>query len=80
MQPALGCKAEELKRKGYLFIKKEDIWNALRKEKWMDARNLSLHDMVDDILNTPDEFFIAFVNKVFKEMPRDINLQEENIL
>ncbi len=79
VEPALLCKTDELKRKGYKFIKKEDVWNALKNNKWNSAQNLSLHDIVDDILNTPDEFFTNYFQTVFKNLKRDINL-EENIL
>ena len=51
LKPALRTKELELKRNGINYIKQEDIWNYLKKENWMGAKNLLLHQMVDDILN-----------------------------
>ncbi len=80
LKPALECRANELKRKGYKYIKPEDIWNSLKNYKWNAANDLSLHDMVDDILNTPDEYFIKYLFNILKNTKRDINFEEENIL
>ena len=51
LTPALKTKEQELKRNNINYIKKEDIWNYLKITKWKGAKNLLLHQMVDDILN-----------------------------
>jgi hypothetical protein len=51
LSPALNSKQRELKNEKLGYIKKEDIWNYLREIKWKHCKNLSLADMVDDILN-----------------------------
>lgn len=55
LEPALSVKVSEFKRKGYKGIEKKDIWNYLGNTKWASANNLSLHQMVDEILNTSNE-------------------------
>ncbi len=52
LKPALHTKKEEMRRAGYEYIKSEDIWNYLKESIWKKANNLSLHQMVSDILNT----------------------------
>ena len=51
VKPALNIKAKELKREKYDYIKEEDIWNYLIKNKWSEAEGLVLCDVVDDILH-----------------------------
>ena len=50
IKPALRCKQSEMKR-----IKLEDIWNYLKEVKWKNDTNLSLYDMVSDVLEVPNE-------------------------
>ena len=49
VQPALNSKKEEFKRLGYI-VEDTDIWNYLIKTKWKKGFNLSLSDIVEDIL------------------------------
>jgi|CZCB01.1.fsa_nt_gi hypothetical protein len=51
IKPALMTKKEEMKRKGYEYIKEEDIWNYLKEVKWRNSKDLMLHEMVNDVLN-----------------------------
>lgn len=53
--PALNTKLKELKTKNYNNIKLEDIWNYLIKSKWRTANNLTLYDIINDILNLNNE-------------------------
>lgn len=52
VKPALMTKREEMRRNGFPYIKEEDIWNYLKEIKWLEAKGLSLYQMVDDILNS----------------------------
>ena len=54
IKPALLTKKNEMHRSGYTYIKEEDIWNYLKEIKWKNSKDLSLSDMVSDILNTDD--------------------------
>ncbi len=54
LEPALITKAAEMRRSGYLYIKKEDVWNYLKEVKWAKSVDLGLHQMVTDILNSDD--------------------------
>ena len=61
---------------GFKSIKKRDIWDYLRYNKWNEISGLELCDLVDDILNT-DEVLIAEYchdrnNKEVKEFEFDL--------
>jgi hypothetical protein len=53
--PALKTKLKELKKENYKIIDIEDIWNFLIKEKWKKAKDLTLYDIINDILNLDNE-------------------------
>ena len=48
--PALNVKMKHLKRGNYTGITREDIWNYLRDNKWKYGVDLTLSDMVHDII------------------------------
>ena len=50
LKPAFSVKQRLNKRK-YPYIKNEDIWNYLSINKWKTANNLSIYEMVDDIIH-----------------------------
>lgn len=56
--PALKVKKRLLLKKG-IKIKEEDIFEYLAKEKWSKASNLTLSDIVSDIMNVKDDVFIG---------------------
>ena len=49
--PALNVKMKLLKRNKMNNITKEDIWNYLRDNKWKNSVDLTLADMVNDIIH-----------------------------
>ena len=68
LSPALNTREYELKRSGYDFIKKEDIWNYLIGYKWKGSSNLLLFEMVDDILNVDYILLKNYVEDNFKNI------------
>ena len=49
--PALNVKMKLLKRNKMDDITKEDIWNYLKDNKWNNSVDLTLADMVNDIIH-----------------------------
>jgi RecB family exonuclease len=76
IKPALTSKKEELSRIGLNHIKEEDIWNYLKETKWGKTTNLSLAEMVNDILNTDNDKIETYVKIKMKEMKRNLNLED----
>ena len=48
--PALNTKIKELKN-NYSNITQEDIWNYLIKNNWKKSKDLTLYDIINDIIN-----------------------------
>lgn len=72
LKPALRAKRRELKENGYGYLKIEDIWNYLKEEKWTYSNNLSLNDMVSDILNADNEFIDDYFKRKISTKNIDI--------
>ena len=65
IKPALRCKKHDLFKEGITIVCEEDIWDYLKNNKWKNVNNLSLAEVIDDVLNTPGYIFQSFVlNKI----------------
>lgn len=49
--PALNVKLRMFKNNRYEYLKKEDIWNYLRDTIWINSIDLTISQMVSDIIN-----------------------------
>ena len=58
--PALKSKRKLILLDGFKSIKKNDIWEYLRLNKWANQSGLELCDMVDDILNTDNSLIVEY--------------------
>ena len=58
--PALKSKKKLLTLEGFKSIKKSDIWDYLRYNKWSNQTGLELCDMVDDILNVDNALIVEY--------------------
>ena len=61
--PAFKTKVSELKRYNINYIKEVDIWNYLKNNYWKNKHDLTLGDMVNDILNTPNDELVLSMKK-----------------
>ena len=71
--PALNVKMRIIKNSEYSYIKKEDIWNYLRTNKWCKDIDLCISEMVDDIINVEEKL----IDKYLKDK---LNKEEKEIL
>ena len=79
VKPALRSKVKELKGVGYNFITETDVFNYLKDNKWCKKSNLTLSELVDDILSTPNEEILKDVSdKIIKK--DSININDDNII
>lgn len=74
LTPALRTKKNEMKRCGYAYIQEEDIWNYLKQVKWQNATDLSLYEMVGDVLNTDNEIIDTYIKQKLKNEKRELYL------
>ena len=59
--PALKSKKREMKLSKNSYIKEIDIWNYIKDNIWQNSNNLTLSDMVSDILNTDNDLIGNYV-------------------
>lgn len=71
--PALNVKMRIVRNSEYNYIKKEDIWNYLRTNKWCKDINLCISEMVNDIINVEEKI----IDKYLKDK---LNKEEKEIL
>ena len=77
VMPALRAKCMDFKRHQMPYIKEEDIWNYLKEIKWKKARDLSLYEMVDDVLNIDDIVIDSYIRGKMNLKNREIYFKEE---
>lgn len=77
LKPALITKKNEMNRSGYQYIKIEDIWNYLKEVKWKKAKDLSLYEMVSDVLNVDDLLIDDYLKQKLNLRNREIYFKEE---
>ena len=61
--PALDVKVRFIKRRYFLNIQRKDIWNYLKENKWKNSLDLTLGDMVHDIIHTDNDMIIRYVKE-----------------
>lgn len=64
--------------KDYDYIKKVDIWNYLKINKWCKDKNLSISEMVNDIIEVNIKKVDLFLKKYLKEEERKLVEGEDN--
>ncbi len=77
--PALKSKRRELVRLGFSYIQEEDIWNYFIKEKWSQAKDLQLSDIVSDIMHADGRVLERFVRDNLSRVKRNQNKNLEVI-
>ena len=53
-----------------------DIWNYLKINKWIKTKNLSISEMVNDIIDVDIDKVDIFLKKHIKEEERKIYIEE----
>ncbi|MBR3162208.1 MAG: hypothetical protein IKF19_06730 [Bacilli bacterium] len=61
--PALNVKIRLLKKSNYNHISKKDIWNYLKNNKWNSSINLTISEMVNDIIHADNKEIDIYKNK-----------------
>lgn len=59
--PALRSRKKELAISKLGFITEKDIWEVLRETKWNKESNLTLFDIVNDILTIPEHVIVEYM-------------------
>lgn len=66
IKPALQTKKSQMIRNGYRYIKTEDIWNYLKQKVWIKSHDLSLSNIVHDILDSDETLIDEYLKEQLK--------------
>lgn len=80
IKPALYSKVQEYKRLNVSYIKEEDIWNYLSINVWKKKSDLTLSDMVSDIMDLKLEDVKSYVFDILRKRDIEISKEEGNLL
>ncbi len=61
--PALNVKLRLLKNSNFNEITKKDVWNYLKTNKWTNSINLTISEMVNDIIHADNKEIDIYVKK-----------------
>lgn len=61
IDPALETKLKEIKNKNYKTITKDNIFEYLKEKIWKTSNNLTLYDIINDIMNIDIEKLDTYV-------------------
>lgn len=75
IRPALTSKIGEFKKLGMNYITEADIWNYLTKTKWVNAKELTLSEMVSNVFNSKCDDIFDFI---MKSITKDIRKPDFN--
>ena len=64
--PALNVKLRLLKNSDYKNIDKIDIWNYLKISKWKNSINLTISEMMNDIIHADNKDIDIYLKKYKK--------------
>lgn len=64
--PALNVKLRLLKNSDYANINKIDIWNYLKISKWRNSVDLTISEMVNDIIHADNKDIDIYLKKYKK--------------
>ncbi len=77
IKPALSARKSELNRKGLSYITEEDIWNYFKENKWKNATNLNLHEMVSDVFNVDEVLIDDYLKNKLNQQNRTLYFNNE---
>ena len=78
--PAIKTKHSEMILSGFSYVSKEDIFNYVQKKTWKDTKEITLYEMVSDILNADCYDIVAFLGKKVKQEKKEIVKEDKTLL
>ena len=70
--PALNVKLRLLQKSEYHYITREDIWNCLKETKWVNSVDLTLGEMVSDIIRIDNQVIDLYLKNKLKNEKKEI--------
>ncbi len=80
VKPALKSKIKDLNRIGINYVQEADVWNYLKNNLWCKKKNLTLGELVNDIMTVETEKLEEYVHGLFAKDKRDIEENKKEVL
>ena len=77
-EPALKSKVKDLTRVGVNYVQKADVWNYLKNNVWCKKSNLTLGELVNDIMTVSNGELEMYVQALMSKGERF--REEESVL
>ncbi len=77
VEPALKSKVKDLTRVGVNYVQKADVWNYLKNNVWCKKTNLTLGELVNDIMTVTNTELEMYVQDL---MAKGIRTREDDNL
>lgn len=71
VRPALKSKIKDLNRIGVNYVQEADVWNYLKNNFWCKKNNLSLGEIVNDIMTVSNEELETYVQEIIAKERRE---------
>lgn len=78
VKPALKSKVKDLNRVGINYVQEVDVFNYLKNNCWSKKSNLTLGEIVNDIMTVGSSELESYVQNLFAKEKR--NITEEEVL
>ena len=79
VKPALNAKLQELHRLGFSYVTIDDIWNYLKETKWIKGKDLTLSDIVSNIIHVDNKMLDEFLKGKLSKTRRSEYFDEDLI-
>ena len=79
VKPALNAKLQELHRLGFSYVTIDDIWNYLKETKWINGKDLTLSDIVSNIIHVDNEKLDEYIKGDITKKRRSEDYKEDLI-
>lgn len=72
VKPALKCKVKDLNRTNIYYIHESDVFNYLKNTLWIKKNNLTLGEIVNDIMLTSNAELEVYVQSIIAKEKRKV--------
>ena len=79
VKPALNAKLQELHRLGFSYITIDDKWNYLKGSKWKNGKDLTLSDIVSNIIHVDNKMLDEYLKGKLTKTRRSEYFDEDLI-
>ncbi|MBQ2639377.1 MAG: hypothetical protein IJF92_01240 [Bacilli bacterium] len=79
VKPALNAKLQELHRLGFSYVTINDIWNYLVENNWKNGKDLTLSDIVSNIIHVDNNKLDEYIKGKITKKRRSEDYKEDLI-